>query len=59
MITGGKDGGRGSQGVWDGHEHPAVFNMENQQGPAGQHSKLYVCIRLSPFTDHLKPSQHC
>ena len=20
---------------------------------------IHVCIRLSPFTDHLKPSQHC
>ena len=36
----GKDGGRDSQGVWDGHGHTAVFNMENQQGPAGQHREL-------------------
>ena len=35
-----KDGGRDSQGVWDGHGHTAVFNMENQQGPAGQHREL-------------------
>ena len=33
-------GGRDSQGVWDGHGHTAVFNMENQQGPAGQHREL-------------------
>ena len=36
----GKDGGRDSQGVWDGHGHMAVFNMENQQGPAVQHREL-------------------
>ena len=40
MVTGGKDGGRDSQGVWDGHGHTAEFNMENQQGPAGQHREL-------------------
>ena len=33
-------GGRDSQGVWDGHGHTALFNMENQQGPAGQHREL-------------------
>ena len=40
MVTRGKDGGRDSQGVWDGRGHTAVFNMENQQGPAGQHREL-------------------
>ena len=39
-----KGGGRDSQGVWDGHEHAAVFNTENQQGPAGQHRE--VCSTL-------------
>ena len=34
--VGGKDGGRDSQGVWDGHGHTAGFPMEDQQGPAGQ-----------------------
>ena len=33
-------GGRESQGVWDGHGHTALFIMENQQGPAGQHRGL-------------------
>ena len=37
---GGRMGGRDSQGVWDGHGHTAVFNMESQQGPAGQHRGL-------------------
>ena len=32
--------GRESQGVGDGRGHSAVFNMENQQGPAGQHREL-------------------
>ena len=36
MVGGRKDG----QGVWDGHGLTAVFNMENQQGPAGQHREL-------------------
>ena len=27
----GKDGGRKSQGVWDGHVHTAIFKMDNQQ----------------------------
>ena len=44
MVTRGKDGGRDSQGVWDGRGHTAVFNMENQQGPAGQHREL--CSKL-------------
>ena len=26
-------GGRGGQGVWDGHIHIAVFKVDNQQGP--------------------------
>ena len=34
------DRGRDSQGAWDGHGHTAVFNMENQQGPAVQHREL-------------------
>ena len=40
LLGGGKDRGRDSQGVWDGHGHTAVFNMENQQGPAVQHTEL-------------------
>ena len=40
MVTRGKDGGRESQGVWDGHGHAAMFNTENQQGPAGQLREL-------------------
>ena len=35
-----KDGGRDTQGAWDGHGHMAAFNMENQQGPAVQHRGL-------------------
>ena len=40
MVPRGKDGGRDSRGVWDGRGHTAVFNMENQQGPAGQPREL-------------------
>ena len=31
MVTKGKNGGRDSQGVWDGHGHTAVFHMENHK----------------------------
>ena len=31
MVARGKDGGRDSQGVWDGHEHTAIFKMDNQK----------------------------
>ena len=29
--------GRANQEVWDGHEHRAIFKMDNQQGPTVQH----------------------
>ena len=29
----GKDRRRDSEGIWDGHEQTAVFEMDNQQGP--------------------------
>ena len=45
MVGGRKDG----QGVWDGHGHTAVFNMENPQGPAGQHRAL--CLMLGASLD--------
>ena len=32
--------GRDNQRVWDGCGHNAVFNTENQQGPAVQHREL-------------------
>ena len=47
MVPRGKDGGRDSLGVWAGHGHTAVFNMENQQGPAGQHRDLCSVSRGS------------
>ena len=40
ICTSGKDGGRGSWGVWEGHVHGAVFKMDNQQGPTVQHMEL-------------------
>ena len=33
-------GGRASQGVLDGHVHPAILKMDNQQGPVVQHMEL-------------------
>ena len=33
QLLEGETWGKGSQGVWDGHVHTAVFNMDNQQGP--------------------------
>ena len=47
MVTRGKEGGRDSQGVWDGHGHTAVFNMENQPGP-GQHRELCSVSYTNP-----------
>ena len=38
-------GRRDSQGVWDGQGHTAGFNMENQQGPAGQHRERCSVLR--------------
>ena len=32
--------GRGSQGVWDGHVHTAIFKIHNQHGPTVQHREL-------------------
>ena len=29
----GKVSGRDSYGVWEGHVHTAIFNMDNQQAP--------------------------
>ena len=46
-VPRGKGGGRDSRGVWDGHGHTAVFNMENQQGPAVQHRGLCSMSRGS------------
>ena len=40
LVSRGKDGGSNSQGLWDGHGHTAVFNMENQQGAVVQHRGL-------------------
>lgn len=69
MLPRGKDGGRDSQGVWDGHGHTAVFNMENQQGPAVQHRELcsVSCGRLDgrgvwgrrDTCIHMAESLHC
>ena len=42
MVTSGKDGGRDSQGVWDGHGHTAVFNTENQLHSPGNSGQCYA-----------------
>ena len=34
MVAKGKDGGRDSEGGWDGHGHTAILKMGNQQGPS-------------------------
>ena len=49
MVAGmrGKDGGRDSQGVWDGHVHIATFKMNNQQRPTVQHRELCSMLRGS------------
>ena len=40
MVAKGKDGGKDSECIWDGHEHTAIFKMDNQQGPTVQHREL-------------------
>ena len=40
LLEWGRMEGRGSQGVWDGCVHTAIFKMDNQQGPNVQHMKL-------------------
>ena len=73
MVTRGKDGGRDSQGVWDGHGHTAVFHMENLLHSTEKSAQclkadwmgeefggqgIYVYGWLSPFTVLLKLLQH-
>ena len=40
-------GGKGSQGIWNGHVHIAIIKTDNQQGPAVWHrnsAKCYVTV---------------
>ena len=30
MVVVGKDGGKGSSGIWDGQVYSAIFEMDNQ-----------------------------
>ena len=53
----GRTGGRDSQGVWDGHGHTAVFNMENQQGLAGQHRELCSILCNDPMVTRGKDGE--
>ena len=39
-LLGGRLRGRDSKGVWDGHVHTAIFEMNNQQGPPIWHMEL-------------------
>ena len=32
-LPGGCTGRKDNQGVWDGHVHNAILQMDNQQGP--------------------------
>ena len=36
--------GRDSEGVWEGHVHAAIFEMESQQGPIVRHRELYSML---------------
>ena len=45
MVAEGKDGGRDSQGVWDGQVHTEKFKMDNQQDllySTGNSAQCYV-----------------
>ena len=39
-LLGGRLRGRDSKGVWDGHVHTAIFEMNNKQGPPIWHMEL-------------------
>ena len=52
-VAEGKDGGRDSQGVWDGRGHTAVFNMDNQQGPAAQHGDHMAAWMGGTFSKYI------
>ena len=43
-YQGQKVGWKGRLGVWDGHVHTAVFNMDNQQGPTVWHRELFSVL---------------
>ena len=74
MVAKGKDGGKDSECIWDGHEHTAIFKMDNQQGPTVQHRELCsilcnnlngkkfekdTCIGITESAVHLKTTEHC
>ena len=39
-MLGGRLRGRDSKGIWDGHVHTAIFEMNNKQGPPIWHMEL-------------------
>ena len=72
MVAWGKNGGRDSYGVWDGHVDTAICKMDNQQGlrystwnsalsawmgEAFRGEWIHVYTWLSPFPIYLKLSQ--
>ena len=75
LRGGGEDGGRDSQGAWDGRGHTAVFNMENRQdmldstgtaapvaawlGGAFGGEWTHPYVWLSLLPVHCKLTQHC
>ena len=50
--------GRDSQGVWDGHGHAAVFNVENQQGPRTAQRTLFNVTWHPGWEGRLDPCTH-
>ena len=71
MVARQKGGGRDSYRVWDGRVHTAVFNNKDLLYSTGNSAQCYVaawmqgefggewihvCVCLSPFIVHLKPS---
>ena len=43
MVTRGKDGGRESQGVWDGHGHTAVLSWRTSKDPLSSPGNSAEC----------------
>lgn len=46
-CQGNKDGGRDRYGIWDGHAHTAICELDDQQGPSVEHRELCSALHGS------------
>ena len=59
MVAEGKDGGRDSQGVWDGQVHTARCYVAAWMGGGFDGERIHIYVWLSLFAVHLNLLQHC